>query len=320
MRVKIVGTGRYLPPRVETSAELAPRIGKTEDWIVSRTGVQRRHVSDIPMAQMGARAAEDALGDGPKPDLVINASGVPNQVIPDSSVFIQEELGYTGIPSFSVHATCMSFAVGLHTAANLVHSGAYGRVLIVSADQGTIGRNFEEPESASLFGDGAAAAVLEPTPEGEASELLAFQMTTFPAKACLTEVRGGGVRCHPNDPATTTADNLFHMDGPGVFKNAIRRGAVVIRRAIRAAGLEYTDVDLVVPHQSSGPGVTAIARFGFPLETIVSTVEEEGNCVAASLPLALSMANQQGRIQRGDRVMLCGSGAGLSVIAMILRW
>ena len=320
MRVKIVGTGRYLPPRVETAAELAPRIGKTEDWIVSRTGVLRRHVSDIPMAEMGAKAALDALGDGPEPDLVINASGVPNQVIPDSSVFIQEALGYAGIPSFSVHATCMSFAVALHTAASLVSAGAYKRVLIVSSDQGTFGRNFDEPESASLFGDGAAAAVLEPTPEGEASELAAFKMTTWPAGAKLTEVRGGGTRCHPNDPATTREDNLFHMDGPGVYKAAVRRGTGVIKNIFEELGMEREDVALVVPHQSSGPGVAAIARYGFPPEKIVSTVHEEGNCVAASLPLALSLANQQGRIKRGDWVLLCGTGAGLSVVAMMLRW
>src|SRR5437868_2693580 len=157
MRVKIVSTGRHLPERVETAAELAPRIGVSEDWIVSHTGVSRRHISDEGMAEMGARAARQALNGGLPPDLIINASGVPQQVIPDSSVYIQDALGYSGIPSFSIHATCLSFAVALYNGASLVEAGAFRRVLIVSSELGSRGRNFDEPESAALFGDGAGA-------------------------------------------------------------------------------------------------------------------------------------------------------------------
>ena len=155
MRVKIVSTGRYLPEKVETARELAGKLCVTEDWIISRTGVATRHVADVSQGEMGARAAAKALGDGPPPDLIINASGVPHQVIPDTSVFLQQAMGLKGIPSFSIHATCLSFAVALHAAAGLISADAYRRVLIVSADLGTRGRNFDEPESASLFGDGA---------------------------------------------------------------------------------------------------------------------------------------------------------------------
>ena len=320
MRAKIVSTGKYIPPRVETSAELVPRLGVDEDWILSRTGVERRHVSDVDMATMGARAAREALGDGPPPDLILNASGVPHQVIPDSSTYIQDALEMSGIPSFSVHATCLSFVVGVHTAASLIETGAYRRVLVVSADMGTWGRNFDEPESAALFGDGAGAAILEPTPDGEPSRVLAWKMGTWPKGAPLTEVRGGGTRLHPNDPRTQPHDNLFHMDGPAVYKMARRRVAVMFKRLFEQAGIEREDVDLVVPHQASGPAVEVLDHYGFPLDRVVNIVGETGNCVAASIPMALATANEQGRLKRGDTLLMAGTGAGLSVAGMLVRW
>ncbi len=320
MRIKIVSTGRHLPPRIETSAELAPRLGIEPGWIEAHAGVDERRVSDEGVAAMGAKAAAAALGEGPPPDLILNASAVPQQLVPDSSVFIQEAMGLSGIPSFTIHATCLSFLVALHTAGGILAGGTYRRILIVSSEQGTWGRNFDEPESAVLFGDGAGAAVVEPTPDGESSELLGFEMGTWPAGAHLTEVRGGGTRLHPQDPATTPADNLFSMDGPGVYKMARRRVAVVFKKVLRKTGVTQDDIALVIPHQASGPGVEAVEHYGFPPEKIVNIVRTQGNCVAASLPLALAAAHEEGRIARGDRILFAGTGAGLSVAAAILRW
>ena len=320
MRVKIVSTSRYLPPKVETSEELAEHLGVSTDWIHKHTGVLRRHVSEVGMAEMGARAARLALADGPPPDLVINASGVPQQVLPDSSVYIQQALGFDTIPSFSVHATCLSFPVALHAASALIHAGAYRRILIVSSELGTRGRNFNEAESAALFADGAAAAIVEPTPDGEESELLAFAMSTWPEGADLTEVRGGGTRNHPQDPTTRPEHNLFRMDGPGVYKMAIRRIPGILRRVYNQAGISVKDVDHLVLHQASGPAVDAARRFGFPKEKVIKRVHEEGNCIAASIPLVLAYANEHGHLKRGDRVLLFGTGAGLSIAGLLLRW
>ncbi|MBN1608213.1 MAG: ketoacyl-ACP synthase III [Polyangiaceae bacterium] len=315
-----MSTARFLPDRVETAAELAPRLGVSEDWIVSRTGVLRRHVSSESMARMGARAAEQALGDGPRPDLIINASGVPHQVLPDSSVFISKELGFSGLPSFSIHATCLSFPVAVHNAASLIQAGAYRRILVVSSELATRGRNFDEPESAALFGDGAGAAVLEPTPEGEPSAILGFEMATWPSGAELTEVRGGGTRQHPQDPTTVPWHNLFHMNGPAAYKMALRRAPGPLSRLFARCKVRPEEVQVVVPHQASGPGVAAATRFGFRAEAVVNRVSEEGNCVAASIPMALAYASEQGRLRRGDLVLLCGTGAGLSVLALLMRW
>ena len=254
LRVKVASAAFYAPPRVETAAELAPKIGCTEDWIVTRTGVRERRIADEPVEVIGARAARAALQSGGAPDLIINASVSARQLIPDTAVHIQGELGLEGIPSLSVHASCLSFLVALHNAAALVAAGAYRRVLVVSAERGTFGRNLAEPESASLLGDGAAAAVVEPTPKGEASELFGWSMRTWPQGAALTEVRGYGQTRSPNDPDTRPEDNQFTMDGPGVYKMALRRVRPLVQELLADHGLTPDDVDWVVPHQASGPG------------------------------------------------------------------
>ncbi len=320
LRVKVASTAFYAPPRVETAAELAPRIGRTEDWIVTRTGVRERRIADEPVEVMGARAARAALQSGPAPDLIVNASTTPRQLLPDTSVFIQDRLGFEGIPSYSIHATCLSFLVALHNAAALVAAGAYRRVLVVSAERPSPNRNMAEPESAALVGDGAAAAVLEPTPKGEASELVGWRMATWPKGAELTEVRGYGQRCDPNDPTTRPEDQMFSMDGPGVFKMARRRVVGLIQGLLADHGLGVDDVDWVVPHQASGPGLALLPRMGFPAERIVNIVGQYGNCVAASIPMALAHLAANARVRRGDRVLLVGTGAGLSVAGALLRW
>jgi 3-oxoacyl-[acyl-carrier-protein] synthase-3 len=321
VRFRVDSVGHYVPPKVQTAAEVATLIGRSENWVLSRTGVVERRVSDEPMQMLAARAARAAIGDGPPPDLIINASLTPVQLIPDSSVFIQRELGYNGIPSFSIHATCLSFLVGLHTAGTFVHAGRYKRILVVSAEQGSVCRDFEQPESAALIGDGAAAAIVVPTPADGASELLAWGMTTWPEGADLAELRGCGIRRHPNNPETRPSDNLFHMHGPRIYKLTVRRLVALYESLLEEANLAPSDLALVVPHQASGPGLSAIARFGgLDPERVVNVVHEYGNCIAASIPLALSRAHAEGRLNRGDIILVLGMGAGLSVAGALLRW
>ena len=319
MNVRITSTGFSAPPRIETAEQLAPRIKKSAAWIRQHTGVERRRIAEVPMEVMAAQAARQALGDGPAPDLIINASLTPRQLIPDSSVFIQRELGIEGTPSFSIHATCLSFLVALHNAAALISSGAYGRILIVSSEVGSLSRNFDEPESAALIGDGAAAAIVEHA-QGSSSAILAYEMGTWPSGAELTELRGGGIRKHPNLPGWTSEDYLFHMNGPGVYKMARRRVALVLSRALERAGLTRDDIDLVVPHQASGPALNAITRYGFSPERVINIIADYGNCIAASTPMALAWAMDNDRLRRGDTVLMLGTGAGLSVGAVVLRW
>ena len=269
---------------------------------------------------MAANAARVALRSGEAPDLIVNASVCPRQLIPDTSVYIQQELGLEGIPSLSVHASCLSFLVAFHNAAALVAAGAYRRVLVVSAERGTFGRNLAEPESAALLGDGAAAAVLEPSARDEESALEGFRMGTWPKGAALTEVRGYGLARSPKDGPTRLEDHLFAMDGPGVYKMALRRVRPLVQGLLADLGLTPDDVDWVVPHQASGPGLEMLPRLGFPAERTVNIIGQFGNCVAASIPMALAHLAASGRVERGQRVLLLGTGAGFSVAGALLRW
>ena len=320
MRIQVVGTGMYAPPKVETAEELSERCGKSVRWILQRTGVARRHVAEEPTERMAAQAARLALGSGGPPDLLLNCSLTPVQLIPDTSVFQLQELGISGIPSFSIHATCLSFLVGLHTAGGLVASGAYRRVLVVSSEIGSVSRNWREPESAVLIGDGAGAAVIAPTPDGESSALLAWDHTTWPSGAGHAEIRGCGTRRSPLDPETVAEDYLFSMNGPAIYRHAYKHVHQMLERLFAQAGLTPADVDLVVPHQASGNALLAVQKLGFSQDRVVNVLAEYGNCIAASLPMALGVAAAEGRLKRGDLVLLMGTGAGLSVAGALLRW
>ena len=319
--IKISGTGIYLPPRVETSEELVTKINKPVDWIHQKAGVFERRVSDIDVDKMGAIAGKEALNNGPPPDLIINASGVPKQTIPDTSTFFQKELGFDGVPSFSIHCTCLSFIVALHTASSLIQSKSYKRILIISSDRGTVGRNFKEPESACLLGDGAAAVLVEPSDKKDRSQFLYHTMSTWPSGTELTEVRGGGTRRHPLDPNTSRNDNLFSMDGPAVYKIARKEVYKMLLKTLKKTGLKRQSIDWVVPHQASKKAIEAYSTVGgFKKEKVLETVSRFGNCVAASVPMTLVMAIKNDQIKRDDLVMLIGTGAGLSAACSIFRY
>ncbi len=319
MNIRISGVGLYLPPNIESAADVADKIVHDEPWILSKTGVKERRVSDVDVDVMGAEAGKEAIGDKLPPDLIINASGVPKQTIPDTSVFFQKEMGYEGIPSFSVHSTCLSFIIALNTAASLIHNNSVDRILIISADRGTRGRNFDEPESAALLGDGAAAVYVERS-TGE-SKLHHWNMKTWPSGAKLTEVRGGGTHKHPQDPGTTDDDNLFSMDGPAVYKMAISRVYRLMVGTFNSVEFQQGDVDWVIPHQASYKAVKAYSEFGgFDEQKVVNIVDYTGNCVAASVPMAFATAVKEGKILRGNLVYLVGTGAGFSAASALITY
>jgi 3-oxoacyl-[acyl-carrier-protein] synthase-3 len=320
LRFQITSTGLYAPPKVETAEDLASRVGKSAEWILASTGVARRHVAEEPVEQMAAKAAQQALGSGPPPDLILNASTTPRQLIPDTSVFVQSALGFDGIASHTIHGTCLSFLLALHTAGAFIAAGAYRRILVVSSEFGTMARNYAEPESSVLLGDGAAAAVIEPTPERASSKLLAYVTGVYPRFSGLAELPGNGTRHPANSPDTRFEHNLFHMNGTRLFRAAMITIPKLLPRLFEQSGLGVDDIDLVVPHQPSKPGIESLARWGFGPDRVVDVVAEYGNCIAASMPMALATAHADGRLTRGKRVLLIGTGAGLSIGAAILEW
>lgn len=325
--LKIVGVGRYLPPRVVLSSEVEALCRLPAGWIERRSGVRERRWADGETSSfMGAQAAREAVADASLSltdiDLILNASGTPEQAIPDGGALIQRELGLgsSGIACMSVHTTCLSFLVALDLSANLLATGRYRHILIVSSEVASVGINVNEPESASLIGDAAAAVVVTKTPAGEASRLQAAHLETYGEGAYLTAINGGGSRKHPNNPLTQPEDNLFHMNGPQVLRMSMRRSRPFLEKLRPGLSKSLGRIKLVVPHQPSLIGLKMMEWFGWPGEKIMKTIDRLGNCVAASIPCTLYEAIWQERMKRGDEILLVGTGAGLSLGGIILTY
>jgi 3-oxoacyl-[acyl-carrier-protein] synthase-3 len=327
MKVKIMGMGHYVPSQIVTAAEIEARCGLPANWVAARTGVsERRWATHETNAFMAAEAAREALDEAcykaTDIDLILNASGTQAQAVPDGAPFLQKELGlaYSGIACFSIHATCLSFVVGLQTAASLIHSGTYRRILLVSSDISSCGLNFNEAESAALLGDGAAAVVLEATPDGESAGISAFRMETYSIGADLTELRGGGSRKHPNHPETTPEDNLFSMKGIQVLKMAQQYLPNFLELLRPGLSTSMAGVSYIIPHQASRAALLVMGKTGWDMAKVGMTLEKYGNCVSASIPLTLYDAQRKGAFKRGDEILLVGTGAGLSLGGMILQY
>jgi len=317
---RIAGIGAYLPPRIVTNAELETELELEPGWIFDRTGVrERRRCAGESSAFMAAAAARGALamaGLGAD-DLtaIIGASSTPQQAVPCTAVFVQRELGAAeGVAAcFDVNATCLSFLAAFEVAARLVASGAHRHVLVFSAESAAHSLNPAEPESAVLFGDAAAAVVVSHAGDS-GSALYTTRLQTWHSGAELSQISGGGTLHHPNAPDTTAAHNFFAMRGPQLYRKAAPLLLPFMDALCTSAGWTRSDVDAVVPHQASRHGIELGWKLlGFREEQIVVNLATRGNCIAASMPLALAESVASGRIRRGDRVLLFGLAAGLSL-------
>ncbi len=326
--LRFVGLGRHLPPRMVSNEEVAARCGVSAAWIDKNQGVrERRWVDGETASEMGAAAALEALRQaGMEPgelDLILNCSGTQEQAIPDGAALVQRALGLgdSGIACMSLHVTCLSFVAGVDVAASLLATGRYRRILLVSSDISSCALDWTRPETCSLFGDLAAAAVVIRTPEGEASCVHAARFETFSDGADATAIYGGGTRRHPNAAHTRPEDNLFHMDGRRIFRMVLRKAPAFLEALQPGLSRGLGDIRLLVPHQASRLALRAhAAQFGFDEERTAVTLDRLGNCVAASIPATLYEAVHCGRIVRGDKVLLLGTGAGLSMGGLILTW
>lgn len=326
--VKIAGLGWYLPERRITNTDLEAQLGIPADWIERVTGVhERRYVTHETAVSMGAAAARMALENAALHvsdlDAIIGASSAPQQAIPCTAALLQRELQAPEGASacFDLNATCLSFLFALQTAAHLVTAGAYRTVLLCSSELASRSLNSRERESAVLFGDAAAAAIVTRSQPGEASAIWHTLFETHSSGADLTQIPGGGTLHHPNDPQTTPEMNLFHMRGPAIFKQAGLLIEPFLNRFFFTLGWERSQVDAVVPHQASRHAIEQLTRrLGFNSDQVILNLALRGNCVSASVPLALAEAACSGCIQRGDRVLLVGTGAGLTLGAVALTF
>ena len=319
--VKILGIGTAEPRRIVTNDELEALCGLSEGWIWRKNGVrERRWIEEGETnSSLGAAASLQALDDAGLQwediDLIVNASGTSEQFIPDGAPLIQRELGLgtSGIPCMSIHTTCLSFLFAMQVCTGLLETGLYQRILVVTAEISSVGMNFQQPQSSTLFGDAATAVIFGQTPEGESSVIEAMRFETYGEGAPHTEVRGGGCRRHPNDERTTPEDNLFHMDGPAVLGMAAQYAGPFLERLRPGLTQGLGDVDIVVPHQASKVALQVLEHFHWPASQIMKTLETRGNCIAASIPLTLIESIRDGKLERGQRCLAVGTGAGLSL-------
>jgi 3-oxoacyl-[acyl-carrier-protein] synthase III len=318
MHSRIAGTGRYLPSRVLTNVELAGRVATSDEWIRSRTGIAQRHIaadgedtSDLALA--AAREALAAAAIAPADvDLIIVATTTPDMIFPSTACILQDKLGAHGGPAFDVQAVCSGFVYALAIADKMVASGSARNALVVGAEIYSRILDWNDRGTCVLFGDGAGAVVLVPSPEAGILSAHLHADGHYRDILCVPgQVRNGAVSGSP----------FVHMDGQGVFKFAVRVLAEVANEALSANRMTAADLDWLIPHQANLRIMDATAKkLGLPREKVISTVDAHANTSAASIPLALDVAVRDGRIRAGQHLMLVGVGGGFTWGSVLVRW
>ena len=324
--VTIAATGSYVPDQVVTNEDLAA-LGCDSDWIVKRTGIHQRRKAgkDQASSDLAYEAALKCLSSaGVKPsevDLVICATMTPDHITPSTACLLQKRLGCIA-PAFDVSAACSGFMYALVTGAQFVRSGSTRNALIVGCEVMSHTVNTQDIKTYPLFGDGAGAALLQPcsSVQTETTGLISFTLGSEGETNALC-IPAGGSREPTTLESLSRGRQYLSMDGRTVFKWAVRIVADSSRDVLAAAGLTSADVDLVILHQANIRIIdAAISHFDIPRERVFVNLDKYGNTSAASIPMALDDANRQGLIRRGDIVLLCGFGAGLSWGTCLLRW
>ena len=321
-RSVVLGCGSYLPSRVLTNSELSRMVDTSDEWIAQRTGIRERHIaaegettSDMGLA--AARAALAAAGvDAQSIDLIVLATSTPDNTFPASAVQIQAGLGITRGAAFDLQAVCSGFVFGLATVDGLVRTGAFKRALVIGSETFSRILDWTDRGTCVLFGDGAGAVVIEGQPQpGNQTDrgVLTSHLRSDGRHKAKLYVDGG--------PSSTQTVGHLRMEGRAVFKHAVAMITDVIEDAFKATGYTAADLDWFVPHQANQRIIDDSARkLGIAPEKVVSTVDKHGNTSAASIPLALTAAVADGRIKRGDLVMLEAMGGGFTWGSALVRW
>ncbi|MFD3869494.1 beta-ketoacyl-ACP synthase III [Streptomyces sp. NPDC058623] len=319
------GIGAYLPPRVVSNAELADRLGITDDWIHRRTGIRRRHVCDPGTAtsdlavEAGARALASAGLESV--GAVVLATATPDYQIPATAPVVAARLGLGDAAAFDVNAVCTGFLYGLATGAGLIGSGIVNDVLVIGADAFSTVTDPDDAVVRPLFGDGAGAFVLRAGGPAEAGALTAFDLGSDGHRADLIISPGSGARHRSHGAPVTSASHYMTMRGREVFVGAVRHMTRSSGKVLASAGLTAGEVDHLVGHQANIRILNAVAdQLGLPADRLVSNIDRVGNTSAASIPLALADAVAAGQVRAGEVVLLTAFGAGLTWGSTVLTW
>lgn len=326
VRAKISALGTYVPPRLLTNADLEKMVETNNQWILERTGIRERHIVDkgVATSDLAVEAAKKALAErGLSPvdmETIIVGTVTPDMFFPSTACLVQHKLGAKGAWGFDLSAACSAFLYALQAGAQFIATGAHKRVLVIGADVMSSIINYTDRATCVIFGDGAGAVILEPA-DDDSLGILDFIHEVDGSGGCSLYMPGGGSL----NPSTceTVKQNLHyvHQDGQAVFKFAVRKQAEICEKLLQRNGLKGSDIAAFIPHQANKRIITATAdRLGLRSESVVINIDRYGNTTAGTIPLAMDTARQEGKLRKGDLVLLAAVGAGFTAGATLLRW
>ncbi len=325
VRAKISALGTYVPPRLLTNADLEKMVETSNEWIVERTGIKQRHIVDPGTAtsHLAVEAVQRALAERGIPatdiEAIFLATVTPDMMFPATACLVQDRIGAKGAWGFDVSAACSGFLYALQTGVKFVESGAHKKVLVIGADTMTSIIDYTDRATSVIFGDGAGAVLIEPATDGH--HFIDFLHEVDGFGGCALNMPGGG-SLHPASHETVDKKMHFvHQDGQAVFKYAVRKMAEASEKLLERNGFKGADVALFVPHQANRRIIMSAAnRLGMSEDRVIINIDEYGNTTAGTIPLALESARKQGRLKKGDLILLASVGAGFTTGATLLKW
>jgi 3-oxoacyl-[acyl-carrier-protein] synthase-3 len=326
LRAKISALGTYVPPRLLTNQDLEKMVETNNDWILERTGIRERHLVDkgVATSDLAVEAAKSALSErGLTPgdvDVIIVATVTPDMFFPSTACLVQHKLGAKNVWGFDLSAACSAFLYALQSGAQFIATGAHKRVLVIGADVMSSIIDYTDRATCVIFGDGAGAVLLEAA-DDDSVGLIDFLHEVDGSGGCYLYMPGGG-SLHPSTHETVDQKmHYVHQDGQAVFKFAVRKQAELCDRLLQRNGVKGTDIAAFIPHQANRRIITATAdRLGLRPESVIINIDRYGNTTAGTIPLAMDTARCEGKLKKGDLVLLASVGAGFTVGATLLRW
>jgi 3-oxoacyl-[acyl-carrier-protein] synthase III len=324
-RARITALGRHIPERVLTNADLEKMVDTTDEWIRTRTGIEQRHIVEkgTPTSTIAAAAAQDALRKRGIPasevDLIIVATVTPDMMFPATACIVQHKIEATKAWGFDISAACSGFLYALTTGAQFVESGSHQKVLVIGSDVMSSIMDYTDRSTCVLFGDAAGAVLLEPSEDD--TGIIDFHNEVDGSGGCYLHMPAGGSAMPTTKETVEKGLHYLKQDGAHVFKYASRKMADVAKMIIDRNHLTPEQVDLFIAHQANLRIIrSAQERMGLPDEKVVVNIHEYGNTTAATIPLAMGTAMDQGRLKPGHRVVVAAVGAGFTVGATLVRW
>jgi len=326
VRAKITALGAYVPPRLLTNDDLEKLVETSNDWIMERTGIRERHIVDkgVATSDLAVEAARRALAQrGLEPsdlDAIIVATVTPDMFFPSTACLVQHKLGAKGVWGFDLSAACSAFVYALQTGAQFIATGAHKKVMVIGADVMSSIIDYTDRATCVIFGDGAGAVILEPA-ENDSEGLIDFIHEVDGSGGCSLYMPGGGSLNPATKETVEKRMHYVHQDGQAVFKFAVRKQADICEKILTRNHLTGSDIDTFIPHQANRRIIMATAeRLGMKADNVVINIDRYGNTTAGTIPLAMDTACQEGKLKKGNLVLLASVGAGFTVGATLLRW